>query len=259
MTVYDAAMVGVIVAGMIWGLFRGIVWQIASIASLFLGYFGSHTISAQIVDYFPGEPVVARSLAMISGYVGISAGVFLMAWLVRASLKKMKFEAFDKHLGMLLGGVEGALLGIVVTLFVVSLAPNTRQPIFSSPSGKIVVSVMSAVGPDLPAEARQVLKPFWSSSTENEVAGSPIAPLPDLPPRGAKAAPAEGSGSSSASASDPATLTDLIEEGKAKLGKAIADQADAQIRKTTKTITDTLNQATGGISSNGSGGTIERR
>ena len=132
MTVYDAAMVGVIVAGMIWGLFRGIVWQIASIASLFLGYFGSHTISAQIVDYFPGEPVVARSLAMISGYVGISAGVFLMAWLVRASLKKMKFEAFDKHLGMLLGGVEGALLGIVVTLFVVSLAPNSSTDLLES-------------------------------------------------------------------------------------------------------------------------------
>ena len=38
MTIYDAAMIGVVIAGMIWGALRGITWQLASIASLVLGY-----------------------------------------------------------------------------------------------------------------------------------------------------------------------------------------------------------------------------
>ena len=36
MTIYDVAMVGIVVAGMVWGAWRGITWQLASIASLVL-------------------------------------------------------------------------------------------------------------------------------------------------------------------------------------------------------------------------------
>ena len=92
------------------------------------------------------------------------AGVFLAAWMVRATLRKLKFEAFDRHLGMVLGGLEGALLGLVVTLFVVSLAPQTRGPIFASPTGQVVGQLMAALGPVLPEEARGVLAPFWSGA-----------------------------------------------------------------------------------------------
>ncbi|MCA1686869.1 MAG: CvpA family protein, partial [Planctomycetia bacterium] len=160
MTPYDAAMAGVIVAGMVWGAFRGITWQLASIASLVLGYSVSHPLSVQLAPHFPGEPVVARALAMLAVYFAVSAGVFLTAWVVRATLRRMKFEAFDRHLGMILGGLEGALLGLVVTLFVVSLAPQTRGPIFASPTGQAVGQLMSVLGPVLPEEARGVLSPF---------------------------------------------------------------------------------------------------
>ncbi len=50
------------------------------------------------------------------------------------------------------GGVEGTLLGMIVTLFVVSLAPQTRGPIFASPTGKLVGTVMETLGPVLPGE-----------------------------------------------------------------------------------------------------------
>src|SRR4051812_13873556 len=144
MTIYDAAMAGVIVLGMIWGAMRGITWQLASIASLVLGYSVSHPLSVQLAPKFPGDPTVSRALAMLAVYVGVSAGVFLVAWIVRPTLRRMKFEAFDRHLGMVLGGLEGALLGMVATLFVVSLAPKSRDPIFASPSGKVVGQVMAA-------------------------------------------------------------------------------------------------------------------
>ena len=72
MTYYDVVMAGLVVAGMVWGAWRGITWQVASIASLVLGYSVSHTLSGQLAPQLPGEPVVARALAMLVIYVAVS-------------------------------------------------------------------------------------------------------------------------------------------------------------------------------------------
>lgn len=177
LTIYDAAMVGVVVAGMVWGAWKGVTWQLASIASLILGYMVSHQLSAQMAPNFPGDPVVSRTLAMLAVYAVVSGGVFLVAWIFRAILKKLQFEAFDRHLGMILGGLEGALLGLVATFFVVSLAPSTRDPIFSSPSGKLVGNVMNAVGPVLPSEAREALAPFLAEAKQAIATGKKVLPV----------------------------------------------------------------------------------
>lgn len=245
MTPYDAAMAGVIVAGMVWGAFKGITWQLASILSLVLGYSLAHPLSGQLAPYFPGEPVVARSLAMIAVYVGTSGGVFLVAWLIRATLRKLQFEAFDRHLGMMLGGIEGALLGLIVTLFVVSLAPQTRDPIFGSRTGRMVGLVMNSVGPVLPPEARQVLAPFLSSDgkeADSAVAGQDVsdpsvaapeaAPAPRTPSR-AQAVPAPSTRDNDPGATT-ASFSDLLEESEKRIGKAVIDGAAASLKRTAK-------------------------
>jgi len=177
LTTYDAAMTGVVVAGLVRGAWRGVTWQLASIASLVLGYMVAHPVSAQLAPHFPGDPVIARSLAMLAVYAGVSGGVFLAAWCVRATLQAMKFEAFDRHLGMLLGGMEGALLGIVATYFVVSLSPSMREPIFSSPSGYLVGNIMNALGPILPTEARDALAPFIAEAKQAIATREAVLPL----------------------------------------------------------------------------------
>lgn len=225
MTPYDAALVGVIAAGMIWGAFRGITWQVASIASLALGYTVSHTLSGQIAPYFPGDPLVARSLAMLAIYFGASTGVFLVAWIVRATLRQLKFEAFDRYLGMLLGGVEGSILGLVVTLFVVSLLPQTRDPIFNSPSGKLVGQVMAAIGPVLPEEARSVLGPFWSNTGK-------IADL--APVEREKSSTPSGRDSASVPRDDattPVSLDSVIQQEEIRIGKAVSENAVQSLRQ----------------------------
>ena len=161
MTGYDAAMIGVVLLGMIWGAWRGLTWQLAGLASLVGGYLVARTASAGLADQLPGTPLVARALAMLILYLLTSGFIFFIAWTIRATLKKLKFEAYDRHLGMVFGGLEGAILGLVATLFITSLAPSTRAPIFASPVGQVVGNVMAAVGPALPVEARRVLAPFW--------------------------------------------------------------------------------------------------
>jgi membrane protein required for colicin V production len=237
MTYYDAVMAGLVVAGMVWGAWRGITWQVASIASLVLGYSVSHTASGQLAPQLPGEPVVARALAMLIIYVAVSGGVFFAAWLVRTTLRKLQFEAFDRHLGMVLGGMEGALLGMVGTLFVVSLAPQVRGPIFASPTGKVVGQVMDTLGPVLPSEARTVLAPHWNGTADSPLAGDSAEPRDDAPiaeSRPARDTATRDSDSPDATAPSPApaatSLGDLIEREEKRVGQAIVETAEKELQ-----------------------------
>jgi membrane protein required for colicin V production len=214
MTPYDVAMIGLVAGGMIWGAIRGITWQLASIASLVLGYMFAHPLSAQLAPHFPGDPVVARALAMLAVYVAVSGGVYLAAWAVRESLRKMRFEAYDRHLGMLLGGLEGCLLGVVITLFVVSFAPQTRNPIFQSPSGRVVGWVMDSAGPVLPGEVRDVLVKHWSGNPDVAAQGTP----------GAIEAPAGNDARSGST-----VVRDLIEMESSRIGRTVADAVQDEL------------------------------
>ncbi len=233
MTIYDAVMAGLLVAGMVWGAWRGITWQLASIASLVLGYSVSQPLSAQLASHFPGEPVVARALAMLVIYAGVSGGVFLVAWVVRTTLRRMKLEAFDRHLGMLVGGLEGVLLGMIGTLFVVSLAPQTRAPIFASPAGRIVGQAMNLVGPVLPGEVRDALAPFWNvpsgSFIDSRVVSRPATTATTITPR-REAREVRALGGTTGGRSPSSTLRDMIEEGESRLGRVIADAAEKRLQ-----------------------------
>jgi uncharacterized membrane protein required for colicin V production len=213
----------------VWGAFKGITWQVASLSSLIVGYIASHSLSPQIAPYFPGEPVVARSLSMLATYVGVSGGIFFVAWLIRATLHRLKFEAYDRHLGMILGGAEGGFVGMVVTLFVVSLAPQTRAPIFSSPSGRMVSTVMASIGPVLPSEAREELAPFLNPDSATTTASQPPqrgvgnrVPILDPIP-----------GDSRDANTKPASISEMIEDGERRISKAIADKATEEIQQVT--------------------------
>jgi membrane protein required for colicin V production len=243
MTVYDGAMLAVVLAGLVWGAIRGITWQLASMASLVLGYMVAYPVSGQIASSFPGPPAAARALALLACYAGVSAGVFGVAWMVRTTLRQWKFEAYDRHLGMLLGGMEGATLGIVATVFVVSLAPQTRTPILTSTAGRAVCQVLDVVEPILPSEIRAELSPFWSGSDATSVASKPAVPpsaVPDdqSPPPVAPAA--------DAASADQAigALKQFVAGEEKKLEQSLGAAAEQQ-----------LNQLTG----QPNGRTVERR
>jgi membrane protein required for colicin V production len=161
MTIYDALMLGIVVLGVIWGAWRGLISQVASLSSLILGYVIAEPASVHLAPYIPAEPIVARVSAMLIVYVMATIGIFFIAGLIRALIKTLRLGAVDRQLGMMLGAIEGAVIGLVCTLFVVSLAPDSREPIFASPTGRIVGRLMDSVGPALPDEARDVLSPFW--------------------------------------------------------------------------------------------------
>jgi membrane protein required for colicin V production len=122
--------------------------------------------------------------------------------LIRSTLKKLRFEALDHHLGMMLGGIEGAGLGLLATVFLVSLLPQTRQPVFSSPTGRVVGVVMDAVGPMLPGEFKDLLIASRRVDAQANTGDDSQAPSNADP---SELEPVDLAADESTEASDPAT------------------------------------------------------
>ena len=160
MTGYDATMIGVVVLGMLWGTWKGAVWQVATLCSLGLGFAVAHPGSVKIAPFLAGDPLAQRMGAMLIVYVATSGGVFTVAWMLRSFLRKIRLQAYDRHLGMLLGGATGAALGMIATLFITSLSPQSRPAVFQSQSGKLAARGLWTIEKRLPPEASDMLAPF---------------------------------------------------------------------------------------------------
>ena len=212
MTPYDATIIGVVIAGMVWGACRGLAWQAASIASLILGYAAAHGFSQQLAPHLPGEPLVAKALAMIILYAAVSGAIHLAAWSARATLRKMKFEAYDRHLGMVLGGVEGAFLGVIGTIFVVGLFPTTREPILKSSSGQVVSATLQTCQTALPSEYRQMLTKYWSGGGVSIPSSDTVSKQAE-PAADSKEAQAERIAKDETAANSSANVEDEIKGG----------------------------------------------
>ncbi|GIX04690.1 MAG: hypothetical protein KatS3mg114_0559 [Planctomycetaceae bacterium] len=158
-TGYDLLMALLVVACALQGAWRGMVWQIAPIISLVLGYVVAYPLSEQLAPLF-GEPPTNRLFAMIAIYLVVSLAVYLIIRSIRVSLERLKLVEFDRHLGFLLGGVKGALLAVVVTVGLLSLAPRSRPIILPSESRNLAARFCTWAAPYLPSAFRQLVAPY---------------------------------------------------------------------------------------------------
>jgi membrane protein required for colicin V production len=174
-TFYDALMLLIVFVAVIQGAWRGMVWQIAPIASLVLGYIVAYPMSANVAHYF-GEPPTNRLFAMIAIYLAVSLAVYLMVRSVRESLERLKLVEFDKHLGALLGGVKGVLFTVVLTIGLLSVSTQARTIILPSETRTISARLMAAISPILPQAFNDLIRPYVEKLHE----GPAGVPEPDM-------------------------------------------------------------------------------
>jgi membrane protein required for colicin V production len=235
MTVYDVMMIVLVSAGLIWGTVRGFSWGLASLSAIMIGYMSSHWASGSMLPVLSRilkcEPATQRGVSMLLTFGLVAGGCLLAAWKARATLRRMKFELYDRHLGGVLGGVEAALLGLIGTMFVADLAPDSRDAIFSGPTGRLAARLMHACGPAVPPEVREEIAPALRLASADDApeaapADDPTAetsaartttsePDPDRSPT-ARTAPARSAfrsmvGSMMGSAAEPARPADVEE------------------------------------------------
>lgn len=157
MSLYDIVML-VVFGGAIWfGWWKGLAWQIASVAAIVVSYFVSYRFRDQLAAYISAEEPWNRIAAMLILFLGSSLIIWTIYASVSKSLKKMELKGFDRQAGALLGAIKGALLCMIITMFAVSLmGAKAHDAIHNSKSGYYVVRGISQVAAIVPNE----LKPY---------------------------------------------------------------------------------------------------
>lgn len=170
---YDIVMLTVLVAATMWGAYKGLVWQLASLASLVLSY----VVAYQFRDIFaPWVPVAApwnMVLAMLFLFLLTALGIWIVCQEISKFIDRLKLKGFDRQLGALLGCAKGVLLCVLITLFAVALLGEPeRQAIVNSRSGYLIAVLIRRSHSLIPEEIQQVLEPYFEVLESPEETGS---------------------------------------------------------------------------------------
>lgn len=161
MQTYDLLMVLVLVAATMFGFWKGLAWQIASMASLVASYFISLKFSPQLAPFFGNSEPFNRFVAMLAIYIGSSFVIWAIFRVVSGAIDRVKFNAFDHQMGALLGFAKGVLFCIGITFFAMTLAPAAqKQAIVDSSAGRYIVVLLDRTKSIVPPEVHQVIGPY---------------------------------------------------------------------------------------------------
>jgi membrane protein required for colicin V production len=167
MQTYDILMVVVLLGATVFGFWKGMAWQIASLASLVVSYFAALRFSTQLAPVFGQQAPLNRFVAMAAIYVGTSFFIWMSFRFVSGAIDKVRLESFDKQLGAIIGFAKGVLLCVAITFFAVTLLPqNQGEAIVASQSGRYIVALIDKSHSVFPPEIRQVVDPYLNKIEE---------------------------------------------------------------------------------------------
>jgi membrane protein required for colicin V production len=157
---YDLLMLGVLVAATIFGFWKGMAWQLASLASLVVSYFASLKFGDQLAPLFGQQAPLNKFAAMLAIYVATSFIIWMLFRLVSGAIDKVKLETFDQQLGAMFGFAKGVLLCVGITFFAVTFFPGQAEAIIGSQSGHYIVALLDKAHSVCPPEFHQVVDPY---------------------------------------------------------------------------------------------------
>jgi len=195
METYDVAMVAVLAVATLFGVWKGMAWQVASLASVLVSAGVAVHSSGAIADFFPGEPPWNRFLAMLVLYVVTAAAIWIVFHLVSNIIDRIKLKEFARQLGAIFGLAKGVLFCVVITFFAVTLSEQTRQMVLASRSGGLIAQGIRNANPILPEDVREHLgkyidqlneklpAPAQDEATHGEATPPPREGIPETAPR----------------------------------------------------------------------------
>jgi len=186
---YDFAMIAVMLGTMIFGAWKGMAWQIASLASLAISYFVALRFGAQVAPMFDLKPPLNHFAAMLAIYVVTSLVIWVLFRLIADIIDRVRLKEFDRQLGAAFGLAKGVLLCVVITFFAVTLNEKSRQWVLESRSGYYIARSLHRANGVMPEQLDKVLAPYLDK-LENELAptqNAATAKDPEGPVRGTPA------------------------------------------------------------------------
>jgi membrane protein required for colicin V production len=141
----------------LFGLWKGMAWQIASLASLVVSFIVAVRMSGSVAPMISAQEPWNRFIAMLLLYLATSVAIWLAFRLVAGIIDRIRLKDFDHQVGALFGLAKGALLCLVITFFAVTLSESLRQSVLKTYSGRTIATLIKQTSPILPDEVRKVL------------------------------------------------------------------------------------------------------
>lgn len=157
---YDLLMLLVLVGATLWGYWKGMAWQIASVASLVLSYFAALNFSPGFLQFMGWKEPWERFLAMFILYVASSFGIWFVFRQVRSGIDQIRMRDFDRQIGGIIGLAKGILLCLAITFFAVTLTAKSRDMVLKSKSGRYIALALNKSQGLMPRELDQVVGPY---------------------------------------------------------------------------------------------------
>lgn len=178
---YDLAMIAVLAGATLWGFYKGMARQVASLASLAASYFIALRVSPSLAPHLGKQEPSNRFLAMLLVYLATALAIWLVFRKISQFIERVQLKEFDRQVGALFGAVKGVLLCVAITFFMVSLSDAGRGTVLASRSGVYIARLLRDADPIMPKELHAVLDPYLRKLEQK------------LDPRGARSLPV-GSG-----------------------------------------------------------------
>jgi membrane protein required for colicin V production len=161
MQVYDFVMLGVLGAAVLFGAWKGLAWQVASLAAIFVSYLVALRFRGPVAALITVDPPWDGFIAMFIIYLVCSLAIWIAFGFVRSFIDRFHLKSFDRQAGAFVGALKGATLCIVITLFAVTLLGQTkRQQICQSKSGRFIAQTIDQLKVLAPKEIHAVLEPY---------------------------------------------------------------------------------------------------
>lgn len=168
MQAYDIFMLIVIVAAVVWGAWKGLAWQLASLASIVLSYIVALSFRQPLSQLINASPPWNIFLAMLILFLGTGLVVWIGFNLLSEVIERVKLKEYDRQLGAIFGLAKGVLLCVLITLFAVGLLSEPqRQQICNSKSGYYIAVLLDKADAVIPSELHQVLAPYIDQLDRN--------------------------------------------------------------------------------------------
>jgi membrane protein required for colicin V production len=157
---YDLAMIAVLAGATLWGFFKGMARQVASLVSLAASYFVALRFSPLLAPYLGQPQPLDRFLAMLLLYLFTSLTIWVVFRQVSRVIERVQLKDFDRQVGALFGAAKGVLLCVAITFFAVSLSADGRQTVLASRSGHYIARLLHQADPLMPKELHALVDSY---------------------------------------------------------------------------------------------------
>ena len=116
----DWILLGVLFASMVVGLWRGLVYEVLSLAGWVAAFFLAQWLATDVIAWIPFVQGAAASVQYAVGYVLVFvASLFVSAfltWLIKKAIESVGLRPVDRILGGIFGLARGVVLLLALTV-----------------------------------------------------------------------------------------------------------------------------------------------